>query len=101
MKAEIEKQMLELLERNLAFDKDMTFGSSKPCLSDLTKLAKEIASLKMEGMYEREFVGWVIEPDNVFYEDGIYCINDASMEKGVSLNKAYEYWQNNIKEKSK
>ena len=98
MTTELEKQINKILLKASFLDSN---GSLEICQSYFKDVTKEIASLKMEGMYEREFVGWVIEPDNVFYEDGIYCINDASMEKGVSLNKAYEYWQNNIKEKSK
>ena len=92
---ELEKQILEMIDK-VEYAQRHKYLPPK----DRQKImAKEIASLKMEGMYEREFVGWVIEPDNVFYEDGIYCINDTSMEKGITLEAAYEYWQNNVKDK--
>jgi len=98
---ELEKQILELLERNLAFDKDMTFGSSKPCLSELIKLAKEIASLKMEGMYEREFIEWIGE--NEFYRNkgkkGKWIFQSEPYIVWKTTDELYEYRQNNVKNK--
>jgi hypothetical protein len=91
---ELEKQIFELLQTDI-----YTYTNGDVDLDSLFNMAHTLASLKMEGFYEKEFVEWVIEPDNVFYEDGIYCINDASMEKGITLEAAYEYWQNNVKDK--
>ena len=67
-------------------------------LSKIKQLESELAQLQSEpeeDMYPASFVEWVIDPDNVFYEDGVYYVCDATMEKGCTLKKAFDYWKSN------
>ena len=98
---ELEKQILQIFKKYFTAWDD----SDIPC-------AKEIASLEMEGMYEREFVNWLLNED--CYQNNIWGISLSSEFKNnetemcdficerhgkypVGIDDIIEYWQTNIK----
>jgi len=93
---ELEKQILEIIEVVRGFK--MNYPSE---LINKEQAAKEIASLKMEGMYEREFIEWIGE--NEFYRNkgkkGKWIFQTVPYIVWKTTDELYEYWQNNVKNK--
>jgi hypothetical protein len=54
--------------------------------------------LKMEGMYEREFVEWLLVKDLSYSNQKFYQDSDGGV-KQFTLDELYLYWQNNVKDK--
>ena len=88
----LEKQILEILRKNNYPD-----GEN----DDDVMCAKEITSLKMEGMYEREFIEWIGE--NEFYRNkgkkGKWIFQSEPYIVWKTTDELYEYWQTNVKDK--
>ena len=86
---ELEKQILEILNRNYMFLKEYDKSA-----------AKEIASLKMEGMYEREFVLWIGEVDVKYHSArfNVWILHD-DFKNRMTTDELYEYWQTNVRDK--
>jgi hypothetical protein len=106
---ELEKQINKILLKASFLDSN---GSLGICQSYFKNVTKEIASLKMEGMYEREFVNWLLNED--CYQNNIWGISLSSEFKNnetemcdficerhgkypVGIDDIIEYWQTNIK----
>ena len=97
---ELEKQILETIERVRGFK--MNYPSE---LITKEQASKEIASLKIEGFYKKEFVEWLSFGSHPFVP---FCdMMDGKLEQWYtdeisihfSLDALYEYWQTNVKDK--
>ena len=106
-KTELEKQIFELLQTDI-----YTYTNGDVDLDSLFNMAHTLASLKLEGMYEREFVNWLLNED--CYQNNIWGISLSSEFKNnetemcdficerhgkypVGIDDIIEYWQTNIK----
>jgi hypothetical protein len=66
-------------------------GDVNTSKKDALKAMSEVETQTREEMMQ--FTEWVVNPDNVFYEDGVYYVCDATMEKGCSIKKVFDYWK--------
>ena len=90
---ELEKQILEILNRNYMFLKEYDKSAAKEIASlmwqkpDINTLFFGNSGVKIlvtkQNSYPKEFLEWI----------------DSSMKNGVTLRKVYDYWKTNVRDK--